>query len=143
MKEQLEFQKELYHIKEEFYVFSMKTPASLEQELLVTEILKEDLDQAATAIENYINTGNTRYPSGSTISVYTDNNKPVTQAVLDYYKYKQTILRNLIDDVCDLLKIYEFMPKDIKKYYINQVFRLYVFNLDNYDDSDNPSPIVE
>ena len=129
--QQMEFQKELFSLKEEFYRNSMATPASLEQELLITEILRDDLYDIAVYLDNYIDTGDFRYPHTNVINVYNDNKKKITDDVIKYARQKQQLINQMMDDARDILNAYGETGDFLKKYYINQIFRIYVFNLDN------------
>jgi hypothetical protein len=130
-EQQLHFQADLYSLKEEFYKESMQTPKELEQELLITEVLKEDLDKIASTLELYINIGDFRFPYTSVIDVFNAHNKSITSQVVEYSKKKQQLINLFMEEVRDILNIYKDIPNYLKKYYINQIFRIYVFNLEH------------
>jgi hypothetical protein len=129
--QQLEFQKELLVLKEDFYRDSMATPGALEQELLVAEILREDLYDIADYLDNYIDTGDFRFPPTNVINVYNGHQKKINDAVLKYSKQKQLLINQFMEDVREILIAYKDIDEFLKKYYINQIFRVYVFNLGN------------
>jgi hypothetical protein len=129
--QQMELQKELFSLKEEFYRNSMTTPASLEQELLIAEILREDLYDIATNLDKYIDTGDFRFPHTNVINVYNHNKKKITDDVIKYSRQKQQLINQMMEDARDILNAYADVGDFLKKYYINQIFRIYVFNLSN------------
>jgi hypothetical protein len=131
--QQLEYQADLYSLKKDFYKKSMHTPKNLEQEILIMEILKEDLDKIASALELYVIRGDFRFPYTSVIDLFNDNKKKITQEVLEYSKIKQQLINSFMEEARELLNIYKDIPNNIKKYYINQIFRVYVFNLEEND----------
>ena len=123
------FQTELLNLKEDFYRNSMATPPSLEQELLVAEILREDLYDIANYLDTYIDTGDFRFPHTNVIEIYNQNNKNITEDVIKYAKQKQQLINQFMEDIRDVLISYDAIDGFLKKYYINQIFRVYVFNL--------------
>lgn len=129
--QQLEFQNEILAIKENFYKNSMATPPNLEQELLVAEILREDLYDIADYLDNYIDTGDFRVPVANVINVYNKHEKKITEDVLKYSRQKQQLINEFMEDLREILIAYKDIDEFLKKYYINQIFRIYVFNLGN------------
>jgi hypothetical protein len=129
--EQLEFQRELLDLKEDFYRDSMATPGALQQELLVAEILRQDLYDIADYLDNYIDTGDFRFPATNVINVYNNYEKKITDEVIKYSRQKQLLINQFVEDAREILISYKDIDEFLKKYYINQIFRVYVFNLDN------------
>lgn len=127
--EQLNFQQELLAVKEDFYRDSMATPTALEQDLLIAEILREDLYDIADYLDNYIDTGDFRFPPTNVINVYNDHKKKITDDVVKYSRQKQQLINQFMEDARDILMTYRDIDEFLKKYYINQIFRVYVFNL--------------
>ncbi len=135
-EEQLHFQADLYSLKQQFYKESMHTPKQLEQELLITEILKDDLAKIASYLELYIATADFRFPYTSVYDVFNLHNKQITPEVIEYSKNKQQLINSFMEEARDILNIYKDIPNYLKKYYINQIFRIYVFNLEYVDGED-------
>jgi hypothetical protein len=135
-EEQLHFQSDLYSLKQQFYKESMHTPKQLEQELLITEILKDDLAKIASYLELYITTADFRFPYTSVYDVFNLHNKQITPEVIEYSKNKQQLINSFMEEARDILNIYKDIPNYLKKYYINQIFRIYVFNLEYVDGED-------
>jgi hypothetical protein len=135
--EQLEFQKEVLALKEDFYKDSMATPAALEQELLVAEILREDLYDIADYLDDYIDTGDLHFPSTNVINVYNQHEKKITDEIVKYSKQKQILINQFMNDLREILIAYLNIDGFLKKYYINQIFRVYVFNLNNILPGEN------
>lgn len=133
----LQFQNELFSLKEDFYKESMATPSSLKQELLVTEILREDLYDIADYLDNYIDNGDVRFPPTNVINVYNQNGETITEDVIKYSRQKQMLINQFMEDLRYVLNAYKEIDDFLKKYYINQIFRVHVFNLEalpgNYD----------
>ena len=129
--EQLEFQKEVLALKEDFYRESMATPAALEQELLIAEILREDLYDIADYLDDYIDTGDFRVPATNVINIFNKYQKKITGDVIKYSKQKQLLINQFMEDARAILISYTNIDEFLKKYYINQIFRIYVFNLGN------------
>jgi hypothetical protein len=127
--QQLDFQKELFALKEEFYKDSMETPASLEQELLIAEILREDLCDIANYLDRYIDTGDFGFPSANVIDIYNQNKKKITEDVIKYSRQKQLLINQFMEDARNIMNAYNEIDDFLKKYYINQIFRIYIFNL--------------
>jgi hypothetical protein len=129
--EQLDFQKELLAIKEDFYRDSMATPETLEQELVIAEILHEDFYDIANYLDNYIDLGDFRFPPTNVINIYNLHQKKITPDVIKYSKQKQLLINQFMEDARNILIAYKDIDAFLKKYYIDQIFRIYVFNLDN------------
>ncbi len=129
--QQLEFQKEILALKENFYKDSMATPATLEQELLIAEILREDLYDIADYLDNYIDTGNFIIPQTNVINLYNKYQKKITDDVVKYSKQKQILINQFMEDLREILIAYNDIDGFLKQYYINQIFRIHVFNLGN------------
>ena len=129
--EQLEFQKEVLALKEDFYRESMATPAALEQELLIAEILREDLYDIADYLDDYIDTGDFRVPATNVINIFNKYQKKITGDVIKYSKQKQLLINQFMEDARAILISYTNIDEFLKKYYINQIFSIYVFNLGN------------
>ncbi len=126
----LQFQNELYVLKEEFYKESMDTPASLQQELLITDILREDLYSIADCLDNYIDNDKLVIPSTNVINLFAENGKKITDDVIKYSRQKQLLVKQFMNDVCEILDAYKEIDGFLKKYYVNQIFRIHIFNLE-------------
>ena len=126
----INFQQQIFDLKEDFYRESMNAPSSLEQELLLMEIVREDLYDVADAFDKYISGNPLEVPSNNTIYVYNAHSKKITEDVAKYSKQKQVLMSEFMDALRDVVDSAEHIDGDCKRYYINQIFRIYVFNMD-------------
>ncbi len=136
----INFQSQLFDLKEDFYKASMDTPLSLQQELLIMEILREDLYDIADALDVYIDTKKIIYPIANVINVYKDHSKNLTNDVEKYSKEKQTLINEFMENLRDLIEN-DGAEDELKKYYVDQVFRVYVFNLETIPGAYNDGGI--
>jgi hypothetical protein len=126
----INFQTKLFNLKEEFYKESMNAPSSLKQELLLMEILREDLYDIADAIDGYIDSKTFKVPLNNTIAVYNQNSKKITEDVQKYSKNKQELISEFMEILRDIIDSDDAIEPEHKKYYVDQAFRIYVFNLE-------------
>ncbi len=125
-----QFQNELYSLKEEFYKESMITPPSLQQEFIVAEILRRDLYDIADSLDNYIENSDLIIPSTNVINVFKENERKITDDVIKYSRKKQLLINEFIEYVREIMNNYKEIDEFLKKYYVNQIFRIYIFNLE-------------
>ena len=125
-----QFQNELYSLKEEFYKESMLTPQSLEQELLIAEILRRDLYDIADSLDNYIENSELIIHSTNVISVFKENERKITDDIIKYSRKKQSLINEFMEYASEIMNQYKEIDEFLKKYYVNQIFRIYIFNLE-------------
>jgi len=102
--------------------------------------LREDLYDVADALDVYIDTKKIIYPIANVINVYKDHSKNLTNDVEKYSKEKQTLINEFMENLRDLIEN-DGAEDELKKYYVDQVFRVYVFNLETIPGAYNEGGI--
>jgi hypothetical protein len=125
----IEFQNKLFEIKEDFYKNAMNAPDSLKQDLKIMDILREDLYDIANSFDHYIDTNDFIIPSTNVLALYKLYSGKNKDDIIQYSKMQQKHINQFIIEVKSAIDSYKNIDEFLKKYYINQVFRIYIFNL--------------
>jgi hypothetical protein len=125
----VDFEKELYDLKQEFYEVTMSTPPSLEQEPLIAFILKEDLFRIGVALRNYINGHGIVIPLTSVSHVFKEADKSMTDDIYRYASERQSLMKKMMTRATEVIDKYPAVPNMIKKEYVNDIFYKYIWNI--------------